>query len=159
MYIFVYLCVIYSKTKCAMKKILVLSTLILSLIFLFSCSGNGSGSQVRVQSARLKSASISGAKALAVAHKTGSKAFTKADDSAADALYKVSSDGKFIEVTYTFDIEVEEGEGEATGCGLPIATTTSPATPRLKKAQLRSISLRSGTSSTRPTTTATELNI
>ena len=95
-----------------MKKILVLSTLILSLIFLFSCSGDGSGSQIRVQSARLKSASISGAKALAVAHKTETKAFTKADNSAADALYKVSSDGKFIEVTYTFDIEVEEGEGE-----------------------------------------------
>lgn len=95
-----------------MKKILVLTSLFLSLAILASCNGDG-GSKVKVGDVRLKGASISGAKALAVASKTAaSKAFTKADNDPVDALYKVSSDGKFIEVTYTFDVEVTEGEGE-----------------------------------------------
>ena len=99
-----------------MKNIIYISSIFLGLALLVSCNGGGKDhyNKVKVGSVSIKEASIAGAKRLAVASKTGAgtKALTKDGNEAMDALYKVSDDGKFIDVTYSFNIEVEEGEGE-----------------------------------------------
>ena len=79
--------------------------------------GGGGSSSLTVSSLAVKGGSIIGAKALAVASKNsssnkakGSRAdMTDSDAETVDVLYKVSSDGKFIEVNYTFEVEFVVG--------------------------------------------------
>ncbi len=113
-----------------MKKYLALLVSAITIIAMSSCSdsssdngggGGGGSSSLTVSSLAVKGGSIIGAKALAVASKNsssnkakGSRAdMTDSDAETVDVLYKVSSDGKFIEVNYTFEVEfVETTEGE-----------------------------------------------
>lgn len=103
-----------------MKKKFYLWMMVLALISLASCSSDdkdGSIGNVKFGSVSLKGSNIKGAKSLAVASKTsatrgGELTRAAGDATQVDALYKVSDDGKFIEVSYTFNLEVEEGEGD-----------------------------------------------
>ena len=102
-----------------MKKIVFSLMVCVTMITLASCSSSSDGGgigNVNVGKVQLKRGAIAGAKALAVAAKAGSSrgASTRAagDATQVDALYKVSDDGKFIDVAYTYDVEVKEGEGD-----------------------------------------------
>ena len=91
-----------------MKKILCFLSLGMLLVACNSSKGVDNGS---VKGITVKKAGIEGARTLAIAAPAqGVKSvfFTKADDgSGENALYKVSADNKFIEVSYTFNVEVE----------------------------------------------------
>ena len=92
-----------------MKKKFYLWMMVLALISLASCSSDdkdGSIGNVKFGSVSLKGSNIKGAKSLAVASKTsatrgGEVTRAAGDATQVDALYKVSDDGKFIEVSYT----------------------------------------------------------
>lgn len=100
-----------------MKKTVLFLMACVAMITLASCSsddGGGSG-YVNVGSVRLKAGAVTGADALAVAAKAGtSRGVVTRDAGDAtqvdDALFRVSDDGKYIAVTYTFDVEAKEGE-------------------------------------------------
>ena len=102
-----------------MKKIALFLMACVAMIPLASCSSDdgGGGINVNVGSVRLKSGAVAGAKALAVAAKSGATkgVATRAAGDATqvdDALFRVSDDGKYIAVTYTYDVEVKDGDGE-----------------------------------------------
>ena len=107
-----------------MKKYVIIFITSLVICALIACSDNSNSiGNINYNNITLKSGNIVGAKALAVASKsskTTRTAITRGDGNkdnsshnnstatATDALYKLSDDGKFIEITYTFDVTFED---------------------------------------------------
>lgn len=112
--------IINTLTDMIMKKNMFLLMALVAILTLAACGSDSDSSGISnivPSSVRLTGANIRGAKSLAIASKvSGSRSVlaTRADGEAeqVDALYKVSADGSFIEVTYTFNVETE-GEGDA----------------------------------------------